>query len=73
MGLELLVFDWDFPNAERQLRQAIDLNPNYSLAYHVYAEYLWCVGKYDDSLRESRKALELEPFQSLTRYNLGSP
>jgi eukaryotic-like serine/threonine-protein kinase len=71
MGLVLLVFDWDFPNAERQLRRAIDLNPNYSLAHHVYGEYLWCMGKYDDSLRESRKALELQPFQALSRYNLG--
>ena len=71
MGLVLLVFDWDFPNAERQLRQAIDLNPSYSLAHHIYAEYLWCMGKYEDSLQESRKALALEPFQSLSRYNLG--
>src|SRR5579864_9522597 len=71
MGLVLLVFDWDFPNAERQLRQAIELNPSYSLAHHVYGEYLWCVGKVDDSIRESQLALDLQPFQSLSRYNLG--
>jgi serine/threonine protein kinase/Flp pilus assembly protein TadD len=71
LGLELLVFAWDFPNAHRHLRQALDLNPSYPLAHQVYAELLWDVGSYDDSIRESRKALELEPFQPSSRYHLG--
>jgi TolB-like protein/Tfp pilus assembly protein PilF len=71
MGLVLLVFEWDFANAERQLRQAIELNPSYSFAHQSLSEYLWCIGRYDDSIQESRKAVALEPFTPIFRYDLG--
>ncbi|MGB7297525.1 MAG: protein kinase, partial [Candidatus Aminicenantales bacterium] len=32
--------DWDFDNAEKELKLAIALNPNYATAHHFYAELL---------------------------------
>jgi eukaryotic-like serine/threonine-protein kinase len=70
LGLVLLVFELDFANAERQFRQAIELNPSYPFAHQSFAEYLWSVGQYEESIQESRKAVALEPFTPILRYNL---
>jgi len=70
LGLVLLVFELDFANAERQFRQAIELNPSYPFAHQSFAEYLWSVGQYEESIQESRKAVALEPFTPILRYAL---
>jgi serine/threonine protein kinase/Tfp pilus assembly protein PilF len=70
LGLVLLVFELDLANAERQFRQAIELNPSYPFAHQSFAEYLWSVGLYEESIQESRKAVALEPFTPILRYNL---
>jgi serine/threonine protein kinase/tetratricopeptide (TPR) repeat protein len=71
MGLVLLVFEWDFAEAEREFRRAIDLNPGYPYAHVWYAELLYGNGRYDESISENRKAVALEPFTSNIRVNLG--
>jgi tetratricopeptide (TPR) repeat protein len=71
MGLVLLVFEWNFSGAERELQRAIDLNPSYPYAHQWYAELLWATGRYDQALKEIRKALELEPFTPILNVNLG--
>ena len=36
--------DWDFPAAEQEFRQAIELNPNEPIAYAEYANFLARLG-----------------------------
>lgn len=55
------MFDWDWQGAEKSFKLAINLNPNYAIARHHYAVYLRCLGRFDESLAESRKAEELDP------------
>jgi hypothetical protein len=31
--------DWDWPAAERELKQALRLKPSYAVGHHWYAEY----------------------------------
>jgi len=57
----LLYDDWDFAGAERELRRALELNPNYAEAHHFYSHVLLLLGRYEESLRESRAFLELDP------------
>jgi serine/threonine-protein kinase len=57
----LLYDDWDFAGAEREYRQALDLNPNCAECHHLYSHLLLILGRYAESLRESRKLLELDP------------
>ena len=71
MALMLLIFEWNFAEAERQFRRAIDLNPAYPYAHQWYGELLWSTGRYEQSIVEVRKAVELEPFASILRINLG--
>jgi len=41
-------YDWDFSTAEKELKTALDLNPNYSTAHEWYAHLLMVEGRYDE-------------------------
>lgn len=54
--------DWDWQTAEREYRRAIELNPNYATAHHWYAEHLMWRGRFDEAIRESDVARQLDPL-----------
>lgn len=58
----LYYYDRDFAGAERELKKAIELKPNYSVAHHWYAVYLTVVGRPADALAEIKRAQELDPL-----------
>jgi len=47
---------------ERELRRAIELNPNYATAHQWLAEHLSPLKRTDEALAEIRRALELDPL-----------
>ncbi len=55
-------YDWDWQTAEKEYRRAIDLNPNYATAHHWYSEHLGLMGRFDDAIRESGRARQLDPL-----------
>ena len=55
-------YDYDFPTAERELRRAIELNPNYATAHQWLAEHLAAMKRVDEALIEIHRALDLDPF-----------
>jgi serine/threonine protein kinase/Tfp pilus assembly protein PilF len=66
-----LHYDWNWPAAEREFQLALGLNPNYANAHHWYSHYLLPMGRTDESLAESRRALELAPFDLIINVHLG--
>jgi eukaryotic-like serine/threonine-protein kinase len=70
MALVLRDFAWDFAGSERQFVLAIEINPGYPYARQWYSELLACVGRYEESIREDRKAVELDPFAPILHVNL---
>jgi len=56
------LYDWDWPAAEREFRRSLELNPNNASAHHWYSHYLMTLGRVDDSLAESKRALDLDPL-----------
>jgi TolB-like protein/DNA-binding winged helix-turn-helix (wHTH) protein/Tfp pilus assembly protein PilF len=48
--------------AGKELRRALDLNPNYAMARHLYAGYLLSLGHLEDALAQSEQARLLDPF-----------
>jgi TolB-like protein len=44
-------YDWDWPGAERQYKQALQLNPSYAQAHNWYAGYLTYTGRFYEGLR----------------------
>ena len=64
-------FYWDFEEAEREFKRAIELNPNYATAHFWYGEFLMNQGRFDEAFREMNLALELDPVSLITNSVLG--
>jgi TolB-like protein/Tfp pilus assembly protein PilF len=71
LGFIKMDHDWDWQGAERELRRAIELNPNYAFAYHILSHYLLIMGQKDESLEVSKRALELAPLDLEINGHLG--
>ncbi len=56
------MYEYDWVNAEKEFKQALSLNPNYAAARQEYAEYLTCLGRFDEALKEVKKAQTLYPL-----------
>jgi tetratricopeptide (TPR) repeat protein len=54
--------EWDWSGAEREFRQAIELDPNSADARFFYADLLISMGRSDEAATEARRALELDPY-----------
>lgn len=71
LGWILLVHDWDWPGAEKEMQRALLLDPNSSSTRANYSFYLMVMGRSDESVREAKKALELDPVTPTTNVGLG--
>jgi TolB-like protein/Tfp pilus assembly protein PilF len=64
-------YDWHFTDAERELRRAIELNPNYADAHYWYAHLLCRLGRWEEASAEYRRTLDLEPLSLIYNANYG--
>jgi tetratricopeptide (TPR) repeat protein len=71
LGFTIFRLDWDWAGAEKEFKRAIELNPNYSEAYHAYGLYLSAAGRHDEAMREMKRGLELDPLTVPSKVNLG--
>ena len=62
LALVVQNYDWDWQTADKEFRRAIELNPNYATAHHWYAEHLTWLGRFEEALRESERARQLDPL-----------
>ena len=56
------LFDWDWKNAEKEYKQAVDLGPNYATAHQWYGWHLIVLGRNDEAIAEMRRAENLDPL-----------
>jgi TolB-like protein/DNA-binding winged helix-turn-helix (wHTH) protein len=66
-----LLYDWDLAASDKEFQRAIELDPNYTTAHHLYSHCLLPLGRTEASLAESKRALELEPLELLVGIHLG--
>ena len=71
LALVRMFYDWDWSGADREFRRAIDLNPNDAEAHHFYSHYFVAIGRVEDSLAQSKLALELDPLSSDLMWHMG--
>jgi DNA-binding winged helix-turn-helix (wHTH) protein/tetratricopeptide (TPR) repeat protein len=64
--------DCDWQTSEKEYRRAIELNPNYATAHHWYAEHLMWLGRFDEALRESERARQLDPLSLIIATDNGA-
>lgn len=62
LAFALMHHDWNWPEAEREFKLAIELNPNYAFAHQWYAIYLQSMLRQNEAIAEIKQALELEPL-----------
>jgi DNA-binding winged helix-turn-helix (wHTH) protein/Tfp pilus assembly protein PilF len=55
---------WDAPDAEKEFRRAIELDPDNAKAHHWYATFLPALGRHDEALTEIDLARKLAPDSS---------
>jgi serine/threonine protein kinase/Tfp pilus assembly protein PilF len=57
----LMLSKWDWVNAEKEFKLALELNPNYATAHHWYSQWFLNMGRLEESLRMISRAVELDP------------
>jgi tetratricopeptide (TPR) repeat protein len=55
-------YEHDWAGADKEFRQAIALNPNYAFAHDQFGLTLGCQGRFDESIAEGQRAVELDPL-----------
>ena len=65
------VNDWDWADADAEFKRATELNPNDTNALHMYSHYLLSMGRIDESLIVSKRALEHDPVSPTMQLHLG--
>jgi tetratricopeptide (TPR) repeat protein len=64
-------YDWDFPRAEEEYRNAIAANPNYPTAHQWYSEFLVAMGRNEEAISEAKRAVELDPLSPTINTQVG--
>jgi TolB-like protein/DNA-binding winged helix-turn-helix (wHTH) protein/Tfp pilus assembly protein PilF len=65
-------YDWDWQTAEKEYVRAIQLDANYATAHQWYAELLTWEGRFDEALRESERARQLDPLSLIIAADRGA-
>jgi TolB-like protein/tetratricopeptide (TPR) repeat protein/predicted Ser/Thr protein kinase len=64
-------YTWQWADAEKEFRRAIELNPSYSMAHIWYANMLMSRRRMDEAIRQVTTARELDPFSLIVNTNVG--
>jgi serine/threonine protein kinase/tetratricopeptide (TPR) repeat protein len=59
-------YEWDWAEAEKELKRALELNPGYARAAYVYGMILSEQGRVDEAIGQFTRAHELDPLSSET-------
>ena len=65
-----LYYSWDWATAERELKLALEFNPNLSEAHNAYGDYFKVMGQYEQAVAEYTKAQKLDPLKPLMSADL---
>ena len=71
VGLIRWIWDRDKISAEKELKRAIELDPESSMAHYYYGYFLWTMGRHEEMLAASTRARDLDPLSAYISANLG--
>jgi TolB-like protein/DNA-binding winged helix-turn-helix (wHTH) protein/Flp pilus assembly protein TadD len=70
LSMAKLDYDWDLAASEREVLEAIRLNPSSVQAHQYYSSTLTTMGRLDDAIREARRAKDLDPLSATAGTSL---
>ena len=65
-------YDWNLPEAEKELNRTLELNPNYALAYNLSCSLHLARGQTNEAISQIKRALDLDPFSLLFNNKLST-
>jgi adenylate cyclase len=65
-----LCFDWDWDEAEKQLRKAFQLAPNDATCHWAYGNWLRVIGHHQDATAAMQQAVALDPLSAPISFGL---
>lgn len=63
-------YAWDWKEAEREFKLAIEKAPEYATSYHWYYVFLSVLGRKDEAFSMIKKGVELDPYSPIILSNL---
>ena len=70
LGVVAMLYDWNWAEAERRFRRALELKPDYVPALLWYSFLLTVMGRHDESLATVRHAAEVEPLAMIVHQSV---
>jgi serine/threonine protein kinase len=71
LGLFYTFFEWNWQEAEKELKRALELNPNSSITHLSYSWYLTLTRQHEEAVAEARTAQALDPLSPLINAHVG--
>lgn len=72
LGYITQMYEWNWTEAEREFKRAVELNPSYATGHHWHATYRMMIGQFDEAIEEIRRAQELDPLSLIINTTVGS-
>ncbi|MFN2421782.1 MAG: adenylate/guanylate cyclase domain-containing protein [Gemmatimonadota bacterium] len=72
LSAEMRDYEWDWEGSEREIRRALELDPNYARGWQIYAWNLASVGRIEEGLQAMHKAREHDPLSPRINANVGT-
>jgi len=64
-------YEWNWEEAEREYKRAIELKPQNAYAHQQYGLFLCCRNRREQAINEGRLALEIDPLSLFTNFQVG--
>ncbi len=71
LSMVKLDYEWDRVGSEREVLEAIRLNPSSVQAHQYYSSTLTTMGRMEEAIREAHRAMELDPLSAIAGTSLG--
>ena len=70
LGANRLYYDWNWAEAEKELKRAQTLDSNNAEAHLLYGDFLDITGQFDEARAERKRSLEIDPLSP--RFNMAA-
>ncbi len=71
LGAIITGYYWEWPEAEKHLRRALALNPDYATGHEWYSEYLSRMARHEEAIRAAQRAQEIDPVSLRANSHVG--
>ena len=71
LGAVRFYAEWDWPEAERDFKRALELDPGNVEAYRMYSDYSSAMGRAEEAVAQIHRAQELDPQSIPIQITLG--